>query len=88
MTLAARVLATIRRHDMLPAGRRVIIALSGGADSVALLHLARELDAAGDLVLAGAAHLNHQLRGADADEDEEEEQGRHARGKKGRKGRK
>jgi tRNA(Ile)-lysidine synthase len=70
MTLAARVLATIRRHDMVPAGRRVIIALSGGADSVALLHLARELDAAGDLVLAGAAHLNHQLRGADADEDE------------------
>src|SRR5262249_42962450 len=39
-------------------------------DSVALLFVLRELDAAGALHLAGAAHLNHQLRGADADADE------------------
>jgi len=47
----------------------VVAALSGGSDSVAQLFLLRDLAAAGDLVLAGAAHLNHQLR-ADAARDE------------------
>jgi tRNA(Ile)-lysidine synthase len=70
MILQRRVRRTIRRHALIAPGERVVVALSGGADSVALLHLARELEAAGDFVVAGAAHLNHQLRGAEADEDE------------------
>jgi tRNA(Ile)-lysidine synthase len=70
MPLRARVRRTIQRYALVARGQRVAIALSGGADSVALLHLARELEADGDLVIAGAAHLNHQLRGAEADEDE------------------
>jgi tRNA(Ile)-lysidine synthase len=37
-------------------------ALSGGSDSVAQLFLLRDLAACGELDLAGAAHLNHQLR--------------------------
>ncbi|MBL8135475.1 MAG: tRNA lysidine(34) synthetase TilS [Acidobacteria bacterium] len=37
-------------------------ALSGGSDSVAQLLALHDLAAAGELVLAGAAHLNHQLR--------------------------
>jgi tRNA(Ile)-lysidine synthase len=48
----------------------VVAALSGGADSVALLLLLRDLHEAGDLVLDAAAHLNHQIRGAEADADE------------------
>jgi len=70
MSLIDSVLRTIRRHDMLPAGGRVAVALSGGPDSVTLLHLLRELEKRGDLVLAGAAHFNHQLRGAASDADE------------------
>ncbi len=70
MSLTDSVLRTIRRHDMLPAGGRVAVALSGGPDSVALLHLLRELENRGDLVVAGAAHFNHQLRGTASDEDE------------------
>jgi tRNA(Ile)-lysidine synthase len=54
---------------MVPPGGRVIVALSGGPDSVALLHLLRALERDGDLVVAGVAHFNHQLREA-ADEDE------------------
>ena len=64
------VLRTFRRYDMLPRGGRVLCALSGGGDSVALLHLLLDLQERRELVLAGAAHFNHGLRGSDADDDE------------------
>jgi tRNA(Ile)-lysidine synthase len=48
----------------------VLAALSGGPDSVALVHLLLELQAAGEVTVAGAAHFNHQLRGVNADADE------------------
>ena len=68
MQLIEQVAATIRRHDLAHAGTRVVVALSGGPDSVALTHLCRALHDAGAFVLAGVAHLNHRLReGADAD---------------------
>lgn len=69
MSLAALVRSTIRRHGLVPAGGRVAVALSGGPDSVALLHLLRDLEADGDLTVAGILHFNHQLRPA-ADDDE------------------
>src|SRR5580765_8149785 len=70
--LLDRVRRTIRRHHLASPSTRVVIALSGGGDSVALAHLLRELSVngvAGELAVAGAAHFNHQLRDqADADE--------------------
>ena len=62
---------TLRAHGLLPRGSRVAVALSGGADSVALLFVLRDISAAEGFEVAGAAHLNHQLRGADADDDEQ-----------------
>src|SRR6266446_2367323 len=50
-------------------GESILIALSGGPDSVALLHVLRELAPRFGLRLA-AAHLNHRLRGAESDRDE------------------
>ena len=70
-TLLDAVCRTIRRHGLLPKGARVITALSGGADSVALLYALREIGAIEGFHLVGAVHLNHQLRGPDADADEE-----------------
>jgi tRNA(Ile)-lysidine synthase len=71
MSLAVRALRTIRKHALFPRGARVLVALSGGPDSVALLHILQTLERRGELTLAGAAHVNHQLRGADADADED-----------------
>lgn len=56
----------VRDWEALPRGSRVLCALSGGADSVCLLHwLARQED-----LTVCAAHFNHQLRGKEADGDE------------------
>ena len=52
-----------------PPATGLLVALSGGPDSVALLYLARARAAATGAPLA-ATHLNHRLRGADADADE------------------
>jgi tRNA(Ile)-lysidine synthase len=48
----------------------VLAAVSGGSDSVALLHLLLELQERGDLTVVAVAHLNHRLRGGAADLDE------------------
>lgn len=57
------------RHSLWTAETRVIAAVSGGSDSVALAFLLRGLAARHELVFAGLAHLNHHVRGADADAD-------------------
>jgi tRNA(Ile)-lysidine synthase len=69
MPLIDGVRRTIRRHDLARPSTRVGVAVSGGADSVALLYLLAELRDAGDLRLAGIVHFNHQLRPV-ADDDE------------------
>ena len=72
MSLPERALATIRHNDLIPPGTRVLAAVSGGADSVALALVLARLSAtrALDCTLAGLAHLHHGLRGADADADQ------------------
>ena len=67
--LIKHVRQTIRDHSLASSSTRVVVALSGGSDSVALAHILRALDAAGDLRVAGVAHFNHQLRTA-ADSEE------------------
>ena len=64
-----RVRKTITRYNMLPRGSRVAVAVSGGPDSVCLLHVLRELAPEFEVSLS-VAHLNHKLRGAESDEDE------------------
>ena len=54
-------------RELLPDNSRVLCAVSGGADSVALLALLRE---EGRGIRVACAHFHHGLRGAEADRDE------------------
>jgi len=69
MEVIDRVLRTIREHDMIPPGACVLCAVSGGADSVAMLLALRALSGRLGIALR-AAHVNHGLRGAESDRDE------------------
>jgi tRNA(Ile)-lysidine synthase len=60
-----RVSQTITRHRMFAPGQRVGVAVSGGADSVCLLHLLRELAPRWTLCLT-VLHLDHCLRGEES----------------------
>lgn len=64
-----KVLDTIKQYDMLCKGYNVMCAVSGGADSMAMLVLMREL-AYTLHISVSAAHLNHSLRGPESDRDE------------------
>jgi len=65
VTLLERVERTIRRHAMLAGGERVLVAVSGGADSVALLYALAALAPAWRLELH-ALHVDHGLRAESA----------------------
>lgn len=67
--LAFRVLAAIRRHRMIQPGQPVLVAVSGGGDSVALLLLLEDLRETLGTSLT-VAHFNHRLREEAADADE------------------
>ena len=62
--LHQQVRRTIRRYGLCPPGSRVLVGLSGGADSVALTLLLLELSATAEFSVAGLGHFNHQLRAA------------------------
>jgi tRNA(Ile)-lysidine synthase len=59
---------TIQKFRMLNRGDRVLVGVSGGPDSVCLLHILSQLSRAWKFDL-GIAHLNHKLRGLDSEED-------------------
>lgn len=64
-----KLTAFVRRYDMIAPGDTVICALSGGADSVALLFSLYLLREKLGFTLK-AAHFNHHLRGEESDRDE------------------
>lgn len=59
----------IKENGLLQRGEKVIVGVSGGADSVCLLHILHRLRETWDIHIT-AAHLNHKIRD-EADEDEE-----------------
>ena len=59
----------IQKHEMLANNSKVLVALSGGADSVTLLFTLRSLKAELGIAHLAAVHIHHQLRGEEADRD-------------------
>ena len=67
-----RVAAYIQEHQLLPTQGEIIVAVSGGADSLCLLHLLHRLCGPGKRypeIRLHAAHLNHKLRGEASAQD-------------------
>jgi tRNA(Ile)-lysidine synthetase-like protein len=68
LALAARVRDAFERNRLTVPGDTVVIGVSGGPDSLCLLHVLCELSPVLSLTLH-VAHLNHQMRSEDADAD-------------------
>jgi len=64
-----KVMATIRRHGLFVGGERVLVAFSGGRDSVVLLHSLLQLGSSLSLKIE-AAHFNHGIRGTEGNRDQ------------------
>jgi tRNA(Ile)-lysidine synthase len=68
-TFLDKVENAVAEHQLIPRGARVLLAVSGGLDSVVLLHTLHALSKRHGWQLA-IAHFNHRLRGRESDEDE------------------
>lgn len=66
--LVEEVRRNIARYELIKPGERVIVGVSGGPDSVALLHVLHTLAPELELSL-WVAHLNHELRGGESEAD-------------------
>jgi tRNA(Ile)-lysidine synthase len=65
--MLSAVKKTIKKYEMLKPGERVVLGVSGGADSVGLLHALSEMgEYELDIIVA---HLNHGIRGEEAERD-------------------
>ncbi|MEE3392070.1 MAG: tRNA lysidine(34) synthetase TilS [Lachnospiraceae bacterium] len=70
MNLIDKIAAFSEEHKLLERGDTVVAGISGGSDSVFLLHFLNEVKEKYHLKII-AVHVNHMLRGADADRDME-----------------
>jgi tRNA(Ile)-lysidine synthase len=69
MTLIEKVSKYAAEHSMLEGVKTLLVGVSGGADSVCLLHCLLELSKSQGFTVK-ALHFNHKLRGAESDRDE------------------
>ena len=67
--LLAQLVRTVRQHRLFVPGHHVLVAVSGGPDSIALLSLLHRLPPSWRLTLT-VFHCNYGLRGAESDGDE------------------
>lgn len=64
-----KVCQTLQRHHMLDNCRHILVGISGGADSLCLLLLLKEILQEYPHISLSAVHINHMLRGEAADQD-------------------
>lgn len=71
MDVAAKMLETLHKRHLATPDAPVLLMVSGGSDSTALAYLAAHLHECDELGPLAMLHVNHQLRGEDADRDAE-----------------
>lgn len=64
-----KIRSYIQQNNLLKKGDRIVVGVSGGADSICLLHVLNRLRSEYELFLQ-VVHINHGIRGAEADRDE------------------
>src|SRR3972149_7584722 len=64
-----KVKNTIEKYNLIQQGDKIIVAVSGGADSICLLHILNSLKKNLEISIH-VAHLNHLLRGDESERDE------------------
>ncbi len=70
LSFEAKVIEVINKYNMIENGDRILVGLSGGADSCALLCVLSSIAERFDIKIT-AAHLNHGIRGEEALRDQE-----------------
>ena len=65
-----KVKETIKKYNLINSGDRIVLGVSGGPDSIAMLDILRQLRDEIKFEIY-VVHINHNIRGKDADEDEE-----------------
>ena len=65
-----KVISFINQNNLIDTGDKILIALSGGPDSVMALHFLNKYKRKYKIEIT-ALHFNHKLRGKEADKDEE-----------------
>ena len=68
-TIEEKIFSVIEKYSMVSGGDTVILAVSGGADSMCLLHFFNKYSRKLNINII-CAHVNHGIRGAEADRDE------------------
>ncbi|HDN80776.1 MAG TPA: tRNA lysidine(34) synthetase TilS, partial [Chloroflexi bacterium] len=68
LQLLGKIRRLVAEYRLFSSGEKVIVGVSGGPDSLCLLHVLNRLKDEWGISLH-VAHLHHQIRGADADED-------------------
>lgn len=78
MAIIRKISSSLKEHNMLNRGERVLLCVSGGPDSVAMLYAFKDMGYGMGLELF-IGHLNHMLRGKESDKDQSyvEKLGRH-----------
>ncbi|RCX21027.1 tRNA(Ile)-lysidine synthase [Anaerobacterium chartisolvens] len=71
MNILKMVADTVHRHDLIQNDESIVVGVSGGPDSVCLLHVLFQLADELHIRSIYAVHINHMIRGREADEDEE-----------------
>ncbi|MCM1544504.1 MAG: tRNA lysidine(34) synthetase TilS, partial [Ruminococcus sp.] len=67
--MICKIISTIEKYDMLTNVKSVVVGVSGGADSICLLHFLSKIREKYGIVLS-AVHINHNIRGEEAKRDE------------------